>query len=464
MSSPFPTATRPRRLAVLALLALAAAGCDRGAPDGSRNAEAPGGERPNVLLVTLDTTRADHLGCYGYQRPTSPNLDELAQSSIVFENATSTSSWTLPAHASLFTGKFPTTHGVRHDPEGPLILAEGVPGVPAGIRARGLAPEEETLASVLAGAGYATGAVVAGPWLLRVFGLDSGFQHYDDSGIETNAGRRAASVTDAAERWLAGVLAEGDRPFFLFLNYFDPHAPYWPPPSYARTFLPPGTPPRMRSRAQAPALYDAEILYMDAELGRLLRFLRERGVWDDTLIAVTADHGELLGEHGEWGHERFLWEELVHVPLIVKPPGQQEGRREPGRAQVIDLLPMILSSAGVAPPPGVQGAPPPSAERPVLAEVNPISSDGATGSWRAQWHGDSKFIWNTLGQRFLFDLASDPHESENLFERDAERSRHAEAALLRTFESLPQAPDRTGPATVVDEQTREALRELGYIQ
>ncbi|MEN8184047.1 MAG: sulfatase, partial [Myxococcota bacterium] len=272
---------------------------------GGCGSEAPR-ERPNVLLITLDTTRRDRLGLYGYERPTSPHLDELASHATVFENAYSTSSWTLPAHASLFTGRYPTSHGMRHDPEGSLILADAI-DAPEGIRARSLDAEARTLAEILGDAGYQTGAVVAGPWLIGSFGLARGFEHYDDKGVA--AGRRAADVTTSALRWLDDV----PEPFLLFLNYFDPHLPYAPPPAYRRSFLPSDVSVNLRSSAQAPSLYDAEILYMDEQLGKLFRSLRERGLYDRTLIVVTADHGELLGDRGEWGHERYLWEPLLRV-------------------------------------------------------------------------------------------------------------------------------------------------------
>ena len=418
--------------------------------------------RPDVLVVTLDTTRADHLGAYGYERPTSPNLDALAAESIVYDNAYSTSSWTLPAHASLFTGKYPTSHGVRHDPEGALVLASAI-RVPEGIRARGLAAEEVTLAEALSRAGYATGAVVAGPWLLRVFGFDAGFDHYDDSGIVNNAGRTAESVTDAALDWLASHEGEERPPFFLFLNYFDPHAPYWPPPVYRRTFLPPGVEPNVHGQRQAIDLYDAEILYMDRQLGRLLDGLRESGAYRDTLIVVTADHGELFGDHGDWGHERYLWQELVRIPLIVKlPGGARPAQRISVPAQLVDVFPLVLDLAGVAAPDGIQGGVPPT-DRPVLAEVHPIDPGSGTGSWRAQWDGDTKFMWNTLGERYLFDLGRDPGERENLVERQPELARRAEARLHETFAGLPPPPSDGAGSVAIDEATQKALRELGYL-
>lgn len=420
---------------------------------------ADGPARPSVLLITLDTTRADHLGAYGYARPTSPNLDELAAESTVYENAYSTSSWTLPAHASLFTGRYPSSHGARHDPAGGLLLADGI-DVPAPVRARAMARGERTLASVLADEGFATAAVVAGPWLIQQFGLATGFDHYDDADILNANGRRANQVTDAALEWLATV----PEPFFLFLNYFDPHSPYMPPGAWARSFLPRGVVPNVRSAGQATARYDAEILFMDDQIGRLFRALRESGRWDRTLVVVTGDHGEFLGDRDLWGHERFLWEPLVRVPLIVKPAGSSRpGRREQRRMSVVDVLPMVLERIGVDVPEGVQGTAAPGSARPVLAEVHPMSGKGLEhGAWKASWEGSSKFLRNSLGQRYLFDLEDDPDEMHNLAATEPERAARAERALDQAFAALP--PPGFAAEVVVDDRTREALEQLGYLE
>lgn len=435
--------------AALAVLLAGAFACDEAGP-----------ARPNVLLVTLDTTRSDRLGAYGYERATSPNFDALAREATLYENAYATSSWTLPSHASLFTGKVPSAHGVRHDPEGGLVLAEALAGAPEDIRARGLDPAERTLAKELRGAGYSTAAVVGGPWLLRPFGFASGFQNYDDRDIDTNAGRRAESVTDGAIEWLQDV----EAPFFLFLNYFDPHAPYWPPPSHRRAFVPDDVRLDPRSAAQAGALYDGEILYMDRHLGRLLRFLRETGQYEETLVVVTSDHGELLGEHDSFGHERWLWEELVRVPLAVKPARPDpEARRVATRVQIIDLFPMILERVGLEPPEGIRGRAEPDPERVYLAEVEPLSPRRPTGSWKALWEGPFKFLRSSLGERYLFDLRTDPTESRNLADRMPERAQRAERTLQALLASRPR-PSGPGPEGPVDEGTREALRALGYLE
>jgi arylsulfatase A-like enzyme len=418
------------------------------------------GERPHILLVTLDTTRADHLGVYGHHRATSPSLDALAGEATVYTNARSTSSWTLPAHASLFTGRFPSSHGARYDTEGEHLLADSIEA-PGGIRARGLAPGQDTLAEVLGRAGYATAAVVAGPWLLRTFGLARGFEHYDDAGILDYAGRPADDVTDAALRWLE---ARDERPFFLFLNYFDPHFPYAPPPPHDRAFLPPGTAPDPARRAQFGALYDAEIRFADRELGRLIRGLRERGDYERTLVVVTSDHGELLGEHGEWGHGRFLFEELVRVPLLVKPAGPSRlGRSEARPVQLLDLFPLLLESAGVPGPADIQGRAPPLVGHPLLAEVNPIASADPARRWRALWRGKDKLMQNDAAGRLLFDLESDPREQVDLAGREPSLGAQLSQDLERAFAALPTPPPAAAAAEI-DARTRDALERLGYLE
>ncbi|HVS09598.1 MAG TPA: sulfatase, partial [Planctomycetota bacterium] len=386
-----------------------AAGCGKG----SRR------KRPNVVVITLDTTRADHLGCYGYQRPTSPNLDHLAEQSVLYGRAISPSSWTLPAHVSLFTGKLPTSHGVCYDARGSLNLGDAVDtkGM-LSYRARALPAQEVTLAQILSARGFATGAFVAGPWLKRLFGLDRGFAHYDDGNIEALRGRLAEDVTASALRWLEG---QRGKPFFLFLNYFDPHTPYDAPPPYRWAFLseqernvdpaaPRGEPRSEEERRQlAIDLYDGEIRYMDHHVGQLLAGLDRLGMFDDTLLVVTGDHGELLGEHGNWGHGKFLTEPELHVPLFLRyPRGERGPERIGGLVQPIDVLPMVLERLEIAPPPGIQGGVPPGVGHPVVAEVYPLPEMSPHGSWRALYEGKWKYAWNSLGNHLLMDLESDP--------------------------------------------------------
>jgi arylsulfatase A-like enzyme len=422
--------------------------------------------RPNVLLVTLDTTRADHLGLYGYARPTSPHLDALAREGAWWERAYTTATWTLPAHASLFTGQYPRTHGAQYDEHGPFTLGDVIRG-PAdfrALRARGLAADAPTLATLLAAAGYRTGAVVAGPWMKRPFGLDAGFAHYDDTRIANVNGRPAREVTDAAIEWLDAPGLEDARPFLLFLNYFDAHSPYYPQRACLEAISEPAERPagETTDRTQLLLLYAAEIRCVDAALGRLLEHLRATGRWDATWILVTADHGERIGEHGETGHGKSLWEVELRVPLVVKPP-RGEGPRGAQRelVQISDLYPWILTRIGVDVPAANQGAFPPAA-RPAIAEVDRPQL-GPRGRWRAIIDGDWKYLENDAGARHLFDLARDPAESDDRFAAEPERAAALASRLAALLAALPERRD-AAPAATLDDDTRRALESLGYVE
>jgi arylsulfatase len=407
-------------------------------------------------LITLDTTRTDRLGCHGYPHPTSPHLDQLASQAVIYKRAVSTSSWTLPAHASLFTGKFTASHGARYDPDGPLRLTDGIEGPAAWrqYRARGLGPNEATLAVLLRDAGYATGAVVAGPWMKRIFGLHRGFEYYDDDRIGTVNGRAGEDVTRTALHWMDRL---PKQPFFLFLNYYDPHAPYAPPEEFARPFSP-------ENGDDLGALYDGEIRYMDHHLGRLLEGLRTRHLYDSTLIVVTADHGELLGEHGKFGHGDYLFQEEIHVPFIVKyPRGEASPRETDTPVQLVDVLPMILDRLELPVPPSVQGGVPPDTGHPIVAEVHPLPFSSPDGEWRAILHAPYKYVWNSQGNHRLFNLENDPKESVNLLETEVEKAARLESALVRYLAALPPPGDAGAPAEV-DEETLRALRSLGYVK
>ena len=400
-------------------------------------------ERPNVVLVTLDTTRRDRLGCYGYSRPTSPHLDAFAERSVVFERAVAASSWTLPSHASIFTGMFPSSHGADYDPEGPLRLTQAIEGPEewAGYRASGLSPSETTLALLLREQGYQTGAVVGGPWMKRIFGLDRGFETYDDEDIGDVNGRLASEVSTAALEFLETT----ESPFFLFLNYFDPHGPYEAPAPFGGSFL--GEEPSDR--------YDEEILYMDHHFGRLLDGMKRNGIFDGSMILVTADHGELLGEHGKMGHGASLFEEEIHVPFLVKYPGDEVAPARSGEpVHHVDVLPLVLERLGLSP----SGR----SRQPLLAEVKPLAFMSPEGSWRALYLGRHKLLWNSLGNHALYDLAEDPGERNDLSRIDPPRTTEAIRLLDKVLSSLPP-PGEPGPPTSLDEETLKALRNLGYV-
>ncbi len=416
----------------------------------------------NLLIITLDTTRPDHLGCYGYERNTSPQIDRVAADAVVYTRAFSTSSWTLPAHASLFTGKFPWSHGARIDPNGPVSLGDAIQGDAflSTYRASGLAPNERTLAEILAEHGFSTGAVVAGPWMKRIFGLDLGFQHYDDDGIDTVSGRKASDVTDAALAWLDRH--ERER-FFLFLNYYDPHGPYRDPEGYGIRFLSPQDRHSTRriklTTSAIGALYDGEIRYTDDHVGRLVESLRRRGLYDDAWIIITSDHGELLNEHEQIGHGRTLYQQEIRIPLIVKfPADAARSGGDDAPIQLTEVFVMVLEGLGLALPSAVRGR---DGLQPLFAEVYP-QQKGSTGDWRVLFDGDLKLHWNSRGQHRLFDLAKDPGEESNLAPDDPQRLQAMQSALERFLAHLPPPAPR-GPPQALDPETQEALRNLGYL-
>lgn len=420
-----------------------------------------GDKRPNILLITLDTTRMDRLGAYGYAGHTSSNIDNLARESVVFTRAVSTSSWTLSAHASLFTGRFTASHGARYDPEGPMLLTNAIAG-PEGwdrYRARGLGSGTVTLAEILSDAGYVTGAVVGGPWLKTVFGLNRGFESYDERNITTVNGRPATDVTDSALDW---IRRNGEHPQFLFLNYFDPHGPYMPPEEFVgRHVMPemladPGLADLVDQR-----MYDAEIDYMDHHVGRLLDGLKEMGLYEKTWIIVTADHGELLGEHGKWGHGYYLTEQELRIPLIVKYPfGEEPPRRDSTRVSLVDLLPVVVTRLGLDLPGDIQGTV--DFRHPMVAEVYPLPTPAGEGSWRVLYEDPYKFLWNSLGTHSLYDIERDPAEDVDLSARMSDRAARMSEDLTRYLESLPSPGTSDAESVRVDVETQEQLRSLGY--
>lgn len=449
------------RTPLLFLILLIACGC--GSPD------KPDGTP--IILITMDTTRADRLSCYGYERQTSPNLDRLAAESTMYTRAYSSSSWTLPAHASLLTAKFPTSHGAQYDPEGPLKLTSAIQGPDswAEYRARGIATDETTLAELLREDGYATGAVVAGPWLKRVFSLDRGFDHYDDSGIDQLNGKLAEQVTDSALSW---IRKHRSTKFFLFLNYYDPHLPYMPPMEYRDHFVE-GTVTRenVLSPPVQNAFYDAEILYMDHHLGRLFDKLRAMDLYDESWIIVTADHGDLLGEHGRFGHGETLTEQEIHIPLLIKYPRGADGNEDRGpaaervdsRVQITDIMPTILDRLGIGLPPSAQGQSLDDVQHPIVAEVSPVPIVSDKGDWLAIYDGDFKYLWNSKGNSALFNLRYDAEEKNNLRVVQKNRADQMQQALKGYLDSLPE-PGDAGPAREIDEETRKALENMGYLK
>jgi len=446
----------------MSLLLVAA---EASAEDGKVDASGSETARPDIILITMDTTRADHLGVYGYDLPTSPNIDAFARNATVYDDATSAGNWTLTSHASLMTGKLPTGHGANFDPNGSLHLSSAIDGPYEGYRARSIGRDEKTLAARLSEAGYQTGAVVAGPWLKSPFGLDLGFESYDDDGITTVNGRPAREVTDRALEWIDRT--EG-KARFLFLNYFDPHGPLMQPEKRVRAFLRPGHLLLRESwaeHARELAEYDAEIRYMDRHLGRLFRGLRERGVFEGAWIILLADHGELFGEHDASGHGGAPpYREVVRLPLIVKRPHADAGGRTDQAIQQTDIMPMLLEALDLPVPTGVHGTARPASDRPVVTEAQTLpSKHGATGDWISFARGGMKLIWHSGGRHLLFDLRQDPGEHHDLAGERPDVVRAMTEDLQAYLASRP-SPGREKQGLRIDPETEEALRNLGYLR
>jgi arylsulfatase A-like enzyme len=446
-----------------------------------------GGERkPNVVLITMDTTRADYLSCYGYAdaagRATTPNLDRLAAEGARFELAISTAAVTPVSHASILTGRFNRDHGVRVIYAGSgFRLADGVP----------------TLGTELQRAGYATLAVHSAFPVSPYFGLTRGFDVVDSFDAEMSVGpagqaswsqQNTRRSDETIGRALAAV-ARAEEPFFLWVHLWDPHDAiqlpedeFMPPKDQLFELGPDGRPKRdengepILKRPMTP-LYAAEVRYMDHQIGALFDGLRERGLWDDTLVAVTADHGQGLGDHG-WAAHRILYQEQIRVPLILRVPGAKAPRVVEELVRTVDIAPTLLDYAGERPLAGIAGR----SLRPLLEgaddeprvtfadQINGYDLNAAMTVKRPKddfvycaMDGRFKLVWrpNHPEDSELFDLAADPKEQRSLWAWD-----HPEA--LRLKRALAEhAPWVTAPFPVEEDgaslQAAAArLADLGY--
>jgi arylsulfatase A-like enzyme len=474
-------------LAGVAMLAVAGAALSTSRSQGPKVRS----DRPfDVLLISLDTTRRDHLSCYGYARETTPNLDALARDSLQFDRAVGVSNWTLPTHASMLTGLYPTTHGAHW---AGLIEESDKPRVTA----HALAQSCVTLAEVLYEAGYRTGGIVANHWLRKTMHFDQGFEHYDDRLPNPPPEppppyRQADEIVDEAIGWLG---QEDQRPFFLFLNLLDPHAPFNPPPPFNEMYRENKNGPVRRSwgiqfytetvnsvnlnnRSLAPRTrqlffnrYDSEIAFMDHELGRLFDWLRMSGRYDHTLIIAVADHGESFGEHNLMAHGVGLYEPEVAVPLLVKLPyGERTGRVDYG-VQHVDIYPTVLDVLNHPGPPQVQGQ---TMLKPIERDlfVEEYICDRMARMWprvnKRQWalyRGDLKLLADSTGHAELYDLAADPHEEHDLAQERKEDRDALHAALLEWHELLKPLEDSPSlPDDPDSEETKKRLEQLNYLQ
>ena len=399
-------------------LSLGFAGCR-----GSGRARAAG--RP-LVLISVDTLRSDRLPTYGYSGLKTPAFDALASDSIVFDRAFSHYPLTLPSHASIFTGLLPPEHGVRNNKG--YVLEEALP----------------TLAERLKAAGYRTAGFVSAMVLRPETGIARGFDTYDvpgDQGRRIFTQRRGDATRTRAEAWLEGV-KPGER-FFLFLHLFDPHTPRDPPPPFDRGYAHP---------------YDAEVAYTDAVLGRFLARLKERGLYDDTLLVLLSDHGEGLGDHVEEEHGLLLYREALQVPLFFKLPRRSGGgQRVKGPAALCDLGTTVLALLGL---PGALGrgqdllaSNPPAAERPIYSETSFTREQYGWSELRSVISGEGHYI--DAPKPELYDWARDAAERENLAPRVA-----VPALFTRTIAEVGTGASST---TTVTRDEEERLAALGYV-
>lgn len=465
--------------------------------------------RPNIVLVVLDSVRAANCSAYGYERSTTPHLDRLAAQGALFEEATSVGSWTLPVHASLFTGLYPSRHGVT-------ISAEALSG------------DVPTLAERLTAAGYRTACFSNNAYISSASGMTRGFEHVDDIWRVTNPRgvslprlsqrikalerrgpllrplvgllRRAkrlratwkawrsrrdsgAEYTNARIRdWLA--TSADERPFFIFVNYMEAHEPYLPPYPFNRRFVAGRYNPwrvvrsagrreeilRQDGRRRAEdleileGLYDGTIAYADERVRELTESLDAVADPGATLVAVTSDHGDAFGEHGHLGHRLTLYEELLRVPLVIRFPRMfQPGSRVSTPVSTGDLFPTILGAAGLDATADTDFRPLGDGvlPRPIIAENTGPKSIGGLQS-RTYRDGDMKLLWRADGKHELYDLRSDPGERRSLAADDPATARALEDGLSAWLRTMEESRVASGDADY-DEETLERLRGLGYV-
>jgi arylsulfatase A-like enzyme len=475
---------------------------DRSAPPGPKftaDSNRVLSEAPRlVILISIDTLRADHLGFHGYPRPTSPNLNAFSAKGIVFDDASSTTSWTLPAHASMLTGLNPLRHKVRTDRR---AMPNSIP----------------TLATTLAKHGWRTAAVVNSTYLRREnWGLMRGFEDY--FWVEETPERISPStwVTDQAIRWTGQL---GPRPTFLFMHYYDVHSDYASLPEYESELVEPysgiadGTTWQIflsivddeflaachrdfdidrctivegkvldesqekvhfdaRDIEHLVQLYDAGIRQMDAELARFFDLLDGQGLLEQAVIFITSDHGEEFMDHGSLQHAVTQYQEMLHVPLLVRGPGIPEGVRESTPVSLIDIAPTILGLAGIQVDhefDGIdlarlwQGQPPPDVEARTLYGEAPGVIGGAGGKklFRSIREGRYKLQFESYqGTYELYDLEADPNEQTNIAEREPEVRQRLIQAMKKRYWNLE--PD--DPNAEIGAEDAARLRALGYFR
>lgn len=418
--------------------------------------ERAGEESFNLLLIVIDTCRSDHLGCYGYPFETTPHIDSMAKSGVLFTRVICQTPVTLPSHCSIMTSLYPQKHGVRDN--GSFCLDDSF----------------TTLAEVLQQNGYNTGTVVSSFVLDSRFGLEQGFDFYQDKFKKPGSSRlingkwlghkigiferTADEVTLEALRWLEEIKK---RKFFLWMHYYDPHQPYTPPPRFKDKFR--------------QNLYDGEVAFVDECLSYVFAYLKKTGLDKNTLVVITSDHGESLGEHNYRGHPGILYEQVILIPWIINHPQKDyKGKVISQQVESIDIMPTILHFLNILSPAGIQGesrldliegekkpARPASYSEtlfPMLREGKPELYSVRTNNWKlinqVRAEGEQ--------ENYLYDMVNDPEELIDL------ASRHP-ALVKELFEKLTEfkkmePEQRFKYMITMDKETKEKLKALGYIQ
>ncbi|MEA2563509.1 MAG: hypothetical protein QOH06_5013 [Acidobacteriota bacterium] len=433
---------------------------------------------PNVLILVIDALRPDHLGCYGYELPTSPTIDALARRGVLFTNAASLSSYTRAAVPSIFTSVHPGAHGV---------LTQGK-------KVEMLSDEYKTLAETLKERGYVTAAFAPNPSLNHAFNFDQGFDLYDDN---FQIGVRGAEDFETArkinERTLGWLRANREKPFFAYLHYRDVHAPYVPPPPYDKMFDQPGgerplsefeyksqppdvkSPRRFRDLDSYVEQYDGEIRYTDDHLARFLETLSKEGFLDDTVIFLTADHGESFLEHRSWTHGTGLYEELTRVPLLLVLPGEKhKGRRVVVPVQTTDIYPSILELLDAEIPSQIQGRSLFDAIDGKADPKRPVFNEALVSRGHRPWnfgqlvavrYGGWKLIYNRQSRSAeLYNLARDPGETRDLVDSERERARDLLRMIAAQDRENAKRSHRVKGNEELPEDVVEGLKALGYVR
>jgi arylsulfatase A-like enzyme/lipoprotein NlpI len=399
----------------------------------------------HVVLISIDTCRADHLGCYGYSRKTSPNVDSVAADGIVFNHAVSCVPVTLPSHSSMLTGTIPLYHKVRDN------------------NSYRLSGSNITLAEILRENGFATGAVIGAFVLDSQFGLDQGFDTYNDTFLQSHkAGhfsyneRSAEEVTHFANLWLEQHRSEKS---FLFIHYYDLHDPYQLHKGFRFSSLPFVSFPKDS--------YDSEIAYTDRCIGLVIKKLKDLGIYDSTLLLITGDHGESLGAHGEKTHSYFIYHSTLHVPLIIRVPGGPKGRIH-NLAGLIDIVPTVCGVLGIDAPACVQGKDlsgffsgkgVPVDDRYIYCESLYPTKFGL-GAFLGVVSDNYKYIHTSAPE--LYNLRKDPAETRNLLKQQGQQAQIM-AEQLKLFLKDNRLADMADSRMQTDKETMQRLQSLGYV-